>query len=67
MAPRFIVRYDQGTEFRFSTKKAEGLWYRVYPSTYQEVVYMQTLPKNVRVLTPAEGDGLLIRADSIPK
>jgi len=63
---RFITRVDEGADFRFPVDTADGLCYRVRPSTAREVFYLQSLPKGIRVLVPAEGDGLLIRGDSIP-
>ncbi len=63
---RFITRVDEGSDFRFPVDTADGLWYRVRASTAREVFYLQSLPKGIRVLVPAEGDGLLIRGDSIP-
>ena len=63
---RFITRVDEGADFRFPVDTADGLWYRVRPSTAREVFYLQSLPKGIRVLVPAEGDVLLIRGDSIP-
>jgi hypothetical protein len=65
VGPRFITRIDEGADFRFSVSKAGGLWYRVNPSNAREVLYLQSLPSGIRVLVPAEGDGLLVRADSI--
>lgn len=66
MSPEFILRNDEGNEPSFGTSKAEGLWYRVIPSTLKEIQYIQFLPKNIKVLTPAKGHGVLIRADSLP-
>lgn len=66
MSPEFIQRVDKGREPTFGTSKADGLWYRVFPSTLKEIAYIQTLPKNIRVLAPAVGDGVLVRADSLP-
>jgi hypothetical protein len=66
MDPKFITRVDEGADFRFPVDTADGLWYRVIPETAREVFYLQTLPKGVRVLVPADGDGLLVRGDSIP-
>jgi hypothetical protein len=66
VGPKFITRIDVGTDFRFPVDTADGLWYRVKPSTAREVFYLQSLPKGIRVLVPAEGDGLLVRGDSIP-
>ena len=65
--PKFITRIDEGSDFRFSVSEAGGLWYRVNPCNGREVFYLQALPKGIRVLVPAEGNGLLVRADSIPK
>jgi len=65
--PRFITRVDDGSDFRFPVDNADGLWYRVIPETAREVFYLQTLPKGIRVLVPAEGNGLLVRGDSIPQ
>lgn len=67
MNPRFITRVDDGSDFRFPVDNADGLWYRVIPETAREVFYLQTLPKGIRVLVPAEGNGLLVRGDSIPQ
>jgi hypothetical protein len=34
IGPEFITRIDEANgEFRFSTQKADGLWYRVIPHT----------------------------------
>jgi len=65
VGPRFITRIDEGSEFRFSVSTADGLWYRVNASNAREVLYLQALPSGIRILVPAEGDGLLVRADSI--
>ena len=67
MNPRFITRVDEGSDFRFPVDNADGLWYRVIPETAREVFYLQSLPKGIRVLVPAEGNGLLVRGDSIPQ
>lgn len=64
--PRFLTRVDMGNDFCFSVRRADGLWYRVIPETAREVFYLQSLPKGIRLLVPEDGDGLLIRADSIP-
>jgi hypothetical protein len=66
MSPEFILRIDTGGEPSFGTSKADGLWYRVFPKTMKEIVYIQSLPKNIKLLTPAKGDGVLVRADSLP-
>lgn len=66
MNPLFLRRHDNGNQFHYTAQHADGLWYRVIPNTAREVFYVQSLPKGIRMLVPAEGDGLLIRADSIP-
>ena len=66
MNPQFITRVDHGADFSFLVDKAGGLWFRVIPETAKEVFYLQSLPKGIRVLVPSDGDGLLVRGDSIP-
>jgi hypothetical protein len=66
MSPEFILRTDNGAEPSFGISKADGLWYRVIPTNLKEIVYIQSLPKNIKLLTPAEGHGVLVRADSLP-
>lgn len=63
--PLYIERRDRGNEFFYDTKKAEGLWYRVIPETAKEIFYVQFLHKGTSKLVPAEGDGILIRADAL--
>jgi len=68
IGPEFLVRTDlPNGEIKFVTQKTAGLWYRVIPHTAREVFYLQMLPKNVKVLVPAKGDGVFVRGDSIPK
>ena len=66
MKPEFVLRVDSGKETTFGISQASGLWYRVFPSNLREITYIQSLPKNIKVLTPANGDGVLVRADSLP-
>jgi hypothetical protein len=66
MSPRFLTRVDKGNDFIFEENAADGLWYRVIPQTAKEVFFIQFLPKGRLVLTPAKGDGILVRADAMP-
>jgi len=66
VSPEFILRNDEGNEASFGTSKADGLWYRVIPVNMKEIQYIQCLPKNIKLLTPARGHGVLIRADALP-
>jgi len=66
MDPIFLRRVDDGSDFHYVSQKASGLWYRVTPNTAREVFYIQSLPRGIRLLVPADGDGLLVRSDSIP-
>ena len=60
--PKVIIRKDDPLkdDFTFSIKQLEGAFYRVIPSTAKEVFFLQSLPKNVFIYAPAEGDGLII-------
>lgn len=66
-SPFFIKRRDIGSDFHFDVKKAEGLWFRVYPQNMKEIRFAQTLEKNYTILAPAFGDGILIRADLLER
>lgn len=66
MNPTFLLRVEKGSDFSFEASRAEGLWYRVFPSNIKEIHYLQMLIKNIHILAPAEGGGVLVRADSLP-
>ena len=58
--PKVLIREDDENDFSFSVKQLEGAFYRVVPKTGREVLFLQSLKKNVFVYAPAEGDGLII-------
>tara|TARA_R100001163_G_C5066882_1_gene205559 strand:- start:4068 stop:4295 length:228 start_codon:yes stop_codon:yes gene_type:complete len=58
--PKVLIRKDDENDFSFSVKQLEGAFYRVVPKTGREVLFLQSLKKNVFVYSPAEGDGLII-------
>jgi len=60
--PKVLIRdnENQKDDFSFSVKQLEGAFYRVVPKTGKEVMFLQSLKKNVFVYTPAEGNGLII-------
>ena len=64
--PRVVVRCATSThEFTFVAEKRVGVFYRVIPSSSREVYYIQMLLKNVDVLVPEEGDGLILSSKAI--
>lgn len=60
--PKVLIRIQDSEkdDFSFETRQLEGAFYRVKPSTAQEVAFIQTLKKNIFVYTPASGDGLIV-------
>jgi hypothetical protein len=47
-------------DFQFKSEKRVGSFYLVIPKTAKEIFYIQMLVKNVDVMIPAEGDGLIL-------
>jgi hypothetical protein len=44
----------------FSKRQKEGLWWRVYPSTWREVFAIQMMDNGEEKAVPASGEGVLI-------
>ena len=64
--PTVMIRKNvDAKEFIYISEKREGKFYRVIPNSAKEVFYIQMLPKNVDVLVPQDGDGLIISAEAI--
>lgn len=64
--PTVVIRKDlPNKDFQFLTEKRLGPFYLVIPRTAREVFYIQMLVKNVDVMIPVEGDGLIISCKSI--
>ena len=65
--PLVLRRKDLGeNRFTYRVVIAKGSFFRVTPSTWKEVSFVQMLIKGNTLEVPAEGDGLFIRADAIP-
>ena len=66
--PTVIIRKDlPNKDFQFISEKRVGTFYLVIPRTAREVFYIQMLIKNVDVMVPAEGDGLILTCDSVDR
>ena len=66
--PLVLRRKDLGeNRFTYRVVISQGSFFRVIPSTWKEVCFVQLLIKGDTFEVPAEGDGLFIKADAIPK
>jgi len=66
--PTVVIRKDlPNKDFQFITEKHEGSFYLVIPKTAREVFYIQMLVKNVDVMVPAEGDGLILSCEAVDR
>jgi len=64
--PRVMIRVQESKhDFTFLVESRSGKFYRVIPNSSKEVYYIQMLLKNIDVLVPEEGDGLIISAKAI--
>ena len=64
--PTVVIReYVDEKEFTFLFEKRVGKYYLVIPNSAREVFYIQMLLKNVDVLVPQEGDGLILSAKAV--
>ena len=54
-------------KFVYKSIMAKGLFYRIIPSTWREISYIQMLIKGDTLEVPAEGDGLFIKASALPQ
>jgi|TARA_R110002051_G_scaffold51203_3_gene98296 hypothetical protein len=66
--PKILLRRDDPVrdDFSFRVQERVGLFYRVWPTTARDVAYLRALQKGYDYFTPAEGNGLIISAHSIP-
>jgi hypothetical protein len=65
--PLVLWRKDLGeNKFTYRVTLAKGLYFRVVPSTWKEILFIQMLIKGDTLEVPAEGNGLLIKAEAIP-
>ena len=59
--PTVMIRYDlPNKDYQFKPEKRVGSFYRVIPRTAKEIFYIQMLVKNIDVMIPSEGDGLIL-------
>ena len=64
--PTVMIRKElDAKEFIYISEKRVGKFYRVVPNSAREVFYIQMLLKNVDMLVPQEGDGMLISARAV--
>jgi len=66
--PKVLLRKDDPVrnDFTFKVQERVGKFYRVIPVNAKEVFYLRSLQKGYDYFTPAEGDGLILSAHSIP-
>ena len=66
--PIVVIRKDlPNKDFQFITEKRMGSFYLIIPKTAREIFYIQMLVKNVDVMVPAEGDGLILSCNAIDR
>ena len=66
--PTIVIRKDlPNKDFQFISEKRVGSFYLVIPRTAKEVFYIQMLIKNVDVMIPAEGDGLILTCSCVDR
>ena len=64
--PTVMIRKElDAKEFIYISEKRVGKFYRVIPNSAREVFYIQMLLKNVDMLVPQEGDGMLMSARAV--
>ncbi len=65
--PLVLRRKDLGeNRFTYRVTQVKGRFYRVIPSSWREVFFAQTLIKGESLEVSPDGDGFLIREDSMP-
>ena len=60
--PKVLIRENKGNDFYFRQDCLVGIYFRVFPSTAREILFLQSLRKNIDVYLPADEDGGLIVA-----
>lgn len=58
--PKVLIRKKDTEDVAFAVKQLEGAFYRVKPENMKEILFLQSLKKNIFVYSPASGDGLII-------
>ena len=66
--PKVLIRENRGDDFHFRQDSLEGTYFRVFPSTAKEIIFLQRLRKNIDVYLPAdEGGGLIVPPHLLPE
>lgn len=65
--PEVIMRVRSITtdEHRFPTAVIHGDYYRVIPTTFKEIQYLQMLEKYQQIWAPFRGNGVIVSAEAI--
>jgi hypothetical protein len=58
--PKVLIRENRGNDFYFRQDCLVGTYYRLFPSTAKEIIFLQNLRKNIDVYLPADEEGGLI-------
>lgn len=66
--PTIVIRKNlPNDDFQFFTEKRVGTFYLVIPKTAKEIFYIQMLVKNIDVMLPLEGDGLILSSNVVDR
>ena len=67
-SPALVVRAveSRGDDCHYTVKQVKGDFVRVYPNTWREICYLQTLEKGYNLFAPWNGDGVLVMAKYLP-
>jgi hypothetical protein len=66
--PKVLIRENRGDDFYFRQDSLVGLYYRLFPSTAKEIIFLQRLRKNIDVYLPADEEGgLIVPSHLLPK
>jgi hypothetical protein len=66
--PSVVIRKNlPNDDFQFVVEKRVGTFYLVIPQTAKEIFYIQMLVKNVDVMIPVEGDGLILSSKVVDR
>ena len=57
---------QNGTDVFYGAKKINDDLVRVIPSTWHEILFLQTLEKGYSLFAPWNGNGVLVKAQHLP-
>jgi len=58
--PKVLIRENREGDFHFRQDSLKGTYFRVFPSTAKEIIFLQRIRKNIEVYLPADEEGGLI-------